>query len=164
MKVRDGKGVLNDLCMGYVEYLRSNGKKNFDDEAFRKEIYSGAMLYMFRLLFIFYASARNLLTDEEIKAFKDILSKSFSLFHSQKGTKQSYDLWKELKNLFGIIEDHYNGGLFDPKENKFLEENRVSDLFLCRVLYNMNFYEDEDGNEKLISYRDMGVRHLRNFI
>ena len=156
----NGKGVLNYLCMGYVEYLRSNGKKNFNDETFRKEIYSGAMLYMFRLLFIFYASARNLLTDEEIKEFKDLLSKCVSLFHSQKGTKQSYDLWKELKNLFGIIEDHYNGGLFDPKENKFLEENRVSDYFLSRVIYNMNFYEDENGEEKLISYRDMGVRHL----
>ena len=156
----DGKGVLNYLCMGYVEYLRSNGKKNFNDETFRKEIYSGAMLYMFRLLFIFYASARNLLIEKEIQAFKDLLSKSFSLFHSQKGTKQSYDLWKELKNLFAIIENQYNGGLFDPSANKFLEENRVSDYFLSRVLYNMNFYEDENGEEKLISYRDMGVRHL----
>lgn len=156
----DGKGVLADLCMGYVEFLKSKGKSDFKDDAFRKEIYSGAMLYMFRLLFVFYASARDLLTNEEIDSFYKLLKKSKNLFKSNKASRTSYELWHELREIFGIIDVHYNGGLFDPLENKFIENNRVSDYFLCRVLYNMNFYEDEDGNEKPISYRDMGVRHL----
>ena len=115
---------------------------------------------MFRLLFVFYAAARNLLTNDEINSFRKILNKSVSLFHSNKSSKQSFALWEELREVFGIIDVHYNGGLFDPQENKFIEANRVSDYFLCRVLYNMNFYEDEHNNEKSISFRDMGVRHL----
>jgi Alw26I/Eco31I/Esp3I family type II restriction m6 adenine DNA methyltransferase len=156
----EGKSVLNDLCMGYVDYLRSKGTKDFSEQKFRDQIYSGAMLYMFRLLFVFYASARNLLTDDEIKSFHKILNKCVALFHSNKSTKQSFDLWEELREVFGIIDVHYNGGLFDPEENKFIETTRVPDYYLCRVLYNMNFYADDSGNEQSISFRDMGVRHL----
>lgn len=155
-----GKGVLNDLCMGYVDYLRSKETKDFSKQNLRDQIYSGAMLYMFRLLFVFYASARNLLTDDEIKSFYKILNECVVLFHSNKGSKQSFVLWEKLREVFGIIDVHYNGGLFDPEENKFIDTTRVSDYFLCRVLYNMNFYQDENGNEKPISFRDMGVRHL----
>lgn len=159
-KQENGKGVLSDLCMGYVEFLQSKSKKDFSDESYRKEIYSGAMLYMFRLLFVFYASARDLLTNAEIESFHKILIKSRELFKSNKASHKSYNLWEELRGVFGIIDLQYNGGLFDPQENKLIESNRVSDNFLCRVLYNMNYYEDEDGEEKPISYRDMDVRHL----
>lgn len=156
----DGKGVLNDICMGYIEYLRSKGKNDFSDEDFRKEIYSGAMLYMFRLLFIFYATARELLTQEEIDSFREILKKSKALHKTPDAKRDSNKLWEGLRELFAIIEVHYNGGLFDPEEHKFIENTRISDYFLTRVLYNMNFYKDDYGNEQPISYRDMGVRHL----
>jgi hypothetical protein len=56
-KEEGGKGVLSNLCMGYVEFLKASGAANFDDEVLRKKIYHGAMLYMFRLLFLFYAAA-----------------------------------------------------------------------------------------------------------
>jgi hypothetical protein len=59
-----GKGVLSDLCMGYVEELRRKKEGDLDDEDLRKKIYHGAMLYMFRLLFLFYADSRWLLSDE----------------------------------------------------------------------------------------------------
>ena len=40
----EGKSVLNDLCMGYIDYLRSKGTKDFSEQAFRDQIYKGAML------------------------------------------------------------------------------------------------------------------------
>jgi len=59
-----GKGVLSSLCMGYVQALRARGGASLDDEEERRKIYHGAMLYMFRLLFLFYAEARDLLPKE----------------------------------------------------------------------------------------------------
>ena len=48
-----GKGVLSNLCMGYVEFLTASDAPNLDDDGLRRKIYHGAMLYMFRLLFLF---------------------------------------------------------------------------------------------------------------
>jgi hypothetical protein len=43
-KEEGGKGVLSNLCMGYVGFLKVSGSPNFDDEALRIKIYHGAML------------------------------------------------------------------------------------------------------------------------
>jgi len=67
-----GKGVLSDLCMGYVKELRRRGEANLNDEDQRKMIYHSAMLYMFRQLFLFYADARRLLSDENHTMFAKV--------------------------------------------------------------------------------------------
>jgi type I restriction-modification system DNA methylase subunit len=54
----------------------------------------------------------------------------------------------------------YNGGLFNPQENDFVENNKLLDLYLVPVLYYMTYYEDKSGTILLISYRDLSVRHL----
>ncbi len=154
-----GKGVLNDLCMGYVDYLRSQGKNDFSDSALRNDIYAGAMHYMFRLLFMFYASSRDLLDIDEIKQFRALLTKAAS-YHSASAPLDSFELWLGLRDVFSFVDEHYNGGLFDPSENNFIENNRVADYYLVNVINNLNTYEDDDGQIRPVSFRDMGVRHL----
>lgn len=156
----NGKGVLADISTGYVEYLRSTGVTDFSDDEFRKTIYKGSMLYMFRLLFLFYASARNLLDEEETENFHALVKRSKELFNTPNAKKDSFRLWYDLSDIFGKIDIHYNGGLFDPQENTFISDNRIADYYLCRVIYNMNYYKDKKEVERPISYRDMGVRHL----
>ncbi|GAP21871.1 Eco57I restriction-modification methylase domain-containing protein [Leptolinea tardivitalis] len=158
-----GKGVLSDLCMGYVEELRRRKEGDLDDEGLRKKIYHGAMLYMFRLLFLFYADARRLLSDEN----HDLLSKVESECRVRHDGIDSGDLtfpiWDSLEHIFVDIDQTYNGGLFSPQESeftRFLSDTRIGDSYLANVIFNLTTYREKNGQEKPISYRDMSVRHL----
>jgi len=161
-KEEGGKGVLSNLCMGYVEFLKTSGSPNFDDDALRGKIYHGAMLYMFRLLFLFYADARGLLNETNSKLLNDVLRRSKA--SSANNTSASgYSIWEDLERIFVDIDQSYNGGLFDPHESEFtqfIEESRVNNSHLASALHYLTSYQERSGEEKAISYRDMSVRHL----
>lgn len=161
-KEEGGKGVLSNLCMGYVGFLKSSGSPNFDDDALRGKIYHGAMLYMFRLLFLFYADARGLLNETNSNLLKDVLRRSKA--SSANNTAASgYSIWEDLERIFVDIDQSYNGGLFDPHESEFtqfIEESRVNNSHLASALHYLTSYEERSREEKAISYRDMSVRHL----
>jgi len=161
-KEEGGKGILSNLCLGYTIDLRKSGHLDFSDDNLRN-IYGSAMLYMFRLLFLFYSEARGLLKDKALEAFLFVLETAKNNQEKSELNKDSYELWMNLSNIFANIDLTYNGGLFNPSENKyttFLEDNKISDIYLTPVLYYMTYYEDKSGNYSPISYRDMGVRHL----
>ena len=158
-----GKGVLSDLCMGYVEALRSRGETNLDDEEQCKTIYHSAMLYMFRLLFLFYADARGLLSDDNHVLFERIETECRARFESAKSGNEDFPVWGSLEQIFVDIDQTYNGGLFSPQESKFTEfisDTRIGDNYLVNVIYNLSTYQEKNKQVKLISYRDMSVRHL----
>lgn len=158
-----GKGVLSDLCMGYVEALRSRGETNLDDEEQRKTIYHSAMLYMFRLLFLFYANARGLLSDDNHVLFERIETECRARFESAGSGDEVFPIWGSLEQIFVDIDQTYNGGLFSPQESKFTEfisDTRIGDNYLVNVIYNLSTYQERNKQVKPISYRDMSVRHL----
>ena len=158
-----GKGVLSDLCMGYLDELRRRKEGNLDDEGLRKKIYHGAMLYMFRLLFLFYADARRLMSDEN----HDLLSKvegECRTRHDGNGSSDlKFPIWDNLEHIFVDIDQTYNGGLFSPQESeftRFLSDTRIGNSYLVNVIFNLTTYHERNGQQKPISYRDMSVRHL----
>jgi len=158
-----GKGVLSDICMGYVEELRQRNEGNLDDEALRKKIYHGAMLYMFRLLFLFYADARRLLSDYNHALLEKVEAECRAYQYKGSIEAISISLWDSLEHIFVDIDQTYNGGLFSPQESvftRFLSETRISDVFLANVVFNLTTYHEKNGQEKPVSYRDMSVRHL----
>jgi hypothetical protein len=158
-----GQGVLSDLCMGYVEALRTAGGHNLDDVALRSKIYHGAMLYMFRLLFLFYAEARGLLSDDNQALLADAKSSANAVHKGKDGKGETTSLWERLSAIFVDIDQTYNGGLFSPQESEFtqfIEETRIADRYLAETLFNLTTYREKDGEERPISYRDMSVRHL----
>ena len=158
-----GQGVLSDICMGYVEELRNAGDVNLDNEDMRQKIYHGAMLYMFRLLFLFYADARGLLSDDNHDLLQQAANKANSHHRGVETTLAPFSLWKLLEEIFVDIDQTYNGGLFSPQESEFtqfIEETRIKDQYLAPPFHNLTTYKERDGSEHLISYRDMGVRHL----
>ena len=162
-----GKGVLSDLCMGLVEELRTSPQPSptgegvdLDDESLRRKIYHGAMLYMFRLLFLFYADARGLLSDENHALLAEVDADTRSLHNGETGGGR---LWNRLSAIFVDIDQTYNGGLFSPQESeftRFIEETHNADRYLAETLFNLITYHEKNGQERPISYRDMGVRHL----
>ncbi len=154
-----GEGALQTLCLGYLNTL--NKDRYSEEEHIR--IYRGATLYLFRLLFLFYSSARNLLKEENIEAFKNIVQDSLHL-HTQGGVQSnSYDLWHRLQNLFAKIDLTYDGGLFNPYESNltyFIEENKITNPFLSEVIFGLGYYQRSKRDFVLIEYRDLSVRHL----
>ena len=158
-----GKGVLSDLCMGYVDELRRKGGYNLDDETLRRKIYHGAMLYMFRLLFLFYAEARGLLSDKNKSLLGSVKTDVRALHNGEQNPGGGNALWERLSAIFVDIDQTYNGGLFSPQESEFtqfIEETSVLDQYLAETLYNLTVYREKNGQDCPISYRDMSVRHL----
>jgi len=158
-----GKGVLSDLCMGYVEELRHQNENNLDDEILRKKIYHGAMLYMFRLLFLFYADARRLLSDENHELLAKVEVECRTRHDGNASSDLNFPIWDSLEHIFVDIDQTYNGGLFSPQESeftRFLSDTRIDDSYLVNVIFNLTTYKEKNGQEKPISYRDMSVRHL----
>lgn len=156
-KIEDG--VLQTLCMGYIDSLK---KDKFNEEE-RDQIYGGAILYLFRLLFLFYSSARKLIKRETIEIFENIISDSFKYQNEGGFESNSTNLWLKLQNIFAEIDLTYNGGLFNPYESiltLFVEENRVSDNFLYKVIFELGFYLKEKEKYIRIEYRDLSIRHL----
>jgi len=162
-KDEGGQGVLSDICYGYVEYLRSQGMSDFNDDKVRETIYGGALFYMFRLLFIFYAQARELLHELELQEIDFILTKIRQYKENSTAQKDCFELWHSFNRIFSEINDVYNGGLFNPDENeftKFIDEKRIADCYLAEALFNLLHYKEKNKEVKTISYRDMNVRHL----
>ena len=119
-----------------------------------REVQENALRMLYRLLFIFYAESRSLLDTnnryyyelslQRLKAeVADRLDRSLPLL------SVSYTYWESLKNLFSLINDGsesrripreefyipaYNGGLFDPGKNAFLEGKRIGDSYLARAI------------------------------
>ncbi|BBB49220.1 Eco57I restriction-modification methylase domain-containing protein [Pelolinea submarina] len=158
-----GKGVLSDLCMGYVEELRQRKEGDLDDEGLRKKIYHGAMLYMFRLLFLFYADARRLLSDKNHELLAKVEGECRARHDGDNLITSDYQIWDSLERIFVDIDQTYNGGLFSPQESeftRFLSDTRISDSYLVNVIFNLTTYHERNGQEKPLSYRDMSVRHL----
>lgn len=158
-----GKGILSDLCMGYVNELRRKNEGDLDNVEMRKKIYHAAMLYMFRLLFLLYADARRLLSDDNHNLLEKVIATSHSLVTGKAPSDLRPSLWKNLEAVFVDIDQTYNGGLFSPQESEFtlfLSETPIANSYLANVVFNLTTYHEKKGEEKPISYRDMGVRHL----
>jgi hypothetical protein len=159
----NGKGVLSDLCMGYVEELRRSGEYDLDDEAVRRKVYHGAMLYMFRLLFLLYADARGLMSDANHVLLANVEMDANAIHNGEPSSETPCTLWERLSAIFVDIDQTYNGGLFSPQESEFtqfIEETRIADRFLAETFFNLITYREKNGQERPISYRDMSVRHL----
>lgn len=155
----EGEGVLQTLCLGYLDVLNQNTYN--EEECVR--IYGGAILYLFRLLFLFYSTARGLLKRENIESFMDIVQTSFRLHNEGGARSNSCDLWLRLQDLFAEIDLTYNGGLFNPHESnltRFIEKTKITDSFLLEVVFGLGYYQKSRENFVFIEYRDLSVRHL----
>ncbi len=155
----EGKGVLQTLCSGYLNTLN---QKNYSEKD-NKDIYDGAIIYLFRLLFLFYSTSRDLLKRESIEKFQNIIQDSFRFCHEGGLKNDSYNLWNRLQGLYVEINEKYNGGLFNYYESdftKFIEETKITDPFLSEVIFGLAYYQKSKGSFAPIEYRDLSVRHL----
>jgi len=169
-----GDGIMAQLCMGLVQAIDPSGTRAFTD-AERDEIYRNATYLLYRLLFIFYAEARNLLPmdrdDYKAISLNRLVEDAYTV-HLNPGNHaiQQTNLWDQLNTLFNAIQysdeymgiPPYNGGLFENDDKTYLKKHKIANRFLAETLVELAFItnEVEETPPDRIDYRDLSVRHL----
>ncbi len=158
--------ALRYVAQGFLDY--PGNKLPATPETY-KQIYDNSLILLYRLLFILYAEARDLLPLQENRPYY----RRFSLYaikHDVVSDLQEglvfYNTsmyWTRLKDLFRAINQGnpplgvttFNGGLFDPTRHLFLEQYTVGDESLCRAIDKL-----ARVNNNYVDYRDLAERHL----
>ena len=165
--------ALRYLAQGFLDYPRNQLAPT--PETLRR-IYSNSLTTLYRLLFIMYAEARELLPFRESVGYRE----QYSLYTVVRDTTRQLDsgltflvntgqVWCRLRDLFGLIDQGspplkvatFNGGLFDPQKHPFLEQYTIGDAQLQRALDLLaRIVNPQTGLREFIDYRDLVERHL----
>ena len=177
--------IVRQLCQGLVESCQAAGEDVTDPEI-RTAIYKNALFLIYRLLFVLYAEARDLLPLDvptyRAVCLRDLLAEVWENHkHGMRydpsinsGLRDEYAMWDRLQALFALIDQGdpaagvpaYNGGLFDPGRRPFLSQHRVRNSYLQAALIRLSTVPargktyDQDREPQPIDYRDLSVRHL----
>lgn len=170
---------LREKVFKCVEWLGQgflSRKENYLTEKDLNSIYHHSLILLYRILFVLNAEARDLLSTNPqtkyyrhfgIQRIKDRIIQEKEDFISAKTI-----LYDELLQLFHLINGdneklnremnvpRYNGGLFDPGRYKFLKEKKVGDDVISKVIYELSYRTDKNGDVHSIDYKGLGERHL----
>ena len=164
--------VVELLCRGFAAGF---SKKQLAELAL-KDIYDNSLTLLYRLLFAFYAEARELLPLTTSVSYRDNYSMR-KITHDidevirkgQQLTSQSTIYYQRIGSLFGLINTgdpglgvpEYNGGLFDPEEHAFLEEHAIADAHLVPAIQQLaQAYDKELKRVVAVDYNTLSERHL----
>ncbi len=166
------------LSGGFVAYGAARGEDVTSEEA-RRLIYEATLSLLYKLLFLLYAEARNLLPMDNPGYRAQSLTRMAQRVARRIDRREplgetSTALYDGLLNLFRLVDrgdrglglPRYNGGLFHfdfsdaadrerHRANWFLDQHKVPDVFLAPAL---NLLYRADGEP--IDYSFLGVRHL----
>ena len=137
-----------------------------------REVRDGALILLYRLLFILYAEDRDLLPVRELRYDDYGLRKmrvdvGDRMDRSDVFSDTSARYWGGLSDLFMAIDlgdasiglPPYNGGLFDPTRALVLTDIRIPDATMARVIDALSFDRIAEG-KKYINYRSLSVQQL----
>lgn len=168
--------ALRLLCEGCLKYPENQlGTDNLE------VIHDNALVFLYRLLFIFYAESLGLLPVERNHKYRELYSiRAIKLDIA--GRKDKGDNFSTtearycdaLHQLFTIINlgnemldvPAYNGGLFDPEKHPFLDAKgrkgiKVSDYYLADIIDLLaRSKEKDDERPAFVDYRSLAVQHL----
>ncbi|MCX6376820.1 MAG: hypothetical protein NTU88_12445, partial [Armatimonadetes bacterium] len=159
--------ALRHIAQGFLDYPPNNLKATPEALA---EIYDNSLILLYRLIFILYAEARELLPLRESALYRDMYSLhaikravANDLDYGHKLLPTSARLWPQLRELFQYINQGsddlsvatFNGGLFDPIKHEFLEKHTVGDARLQQAIDKL-----ARVNRAFVDYRDLSVRHM----
>ncbi len=169
--------IVRQLCQGLVESCRAAGEDVTVPET-RTAIYKNALFLVYRLLFVLYAEARELLPLDLARyravCLRDLLAEVRDNHRQGMHYEDEDALWTRLQALFALIDQGdpaagvpaYNGGLFDPGRRPFLTGHRMRNDYLQAALIRLTTIPsrgrsyDQDREPRPIDYRDLSVRHL----
>jgi len=155
--------ALRHLAQGFLDYP-ANALQPTPEVL--KETYDNSLILLYRLIFILYAEARELLPVRESELYREtysLLAIKQAVARGRHLLPTSARLWPQLTELFGFINKGepplhiatFNGGLFDPAKHPFLERYTVGDAHLQQAIDML-----ARVNGEFIDYRDLTVRHM----
>lgn len=138
-----------------------------------QEVREGALILLYRLLFILYAEDRDLLPVKDERYDDYGLRERVRLDIGKR--KDDNDIfsdtaaryWGAMSDLFLAIDQGdasiglppYNGGLFDQERNAILTNIRIPDSVMASVIDALSFERTDEGR-KYINYRNLSVQQL----
>lgn len=143
--------------------------------AYLDEVRQGALILLYRLLFVLYAEDRNLLPDESGPYAEFCLTRvRFDVAKRQDEgkpyPKSVITIWPRLMTIFTAIAEGnddlgippYNGGLFDRNAAPILTRVQVPDATLAQSILALSHEPDAGDGRGLryINYRDLSVQQL----
>jgi hypothetical protein len=157
------------LAAGFVK-----GRAEPIDEATLDEIYDNSLVALYRLLFVFYAEARELLPLESSQSYRETLSLT-ELVHDVGDKRErriafsttATSMWDRLAALWRAIDEGdddlavpaYKGELFASGGHPFLDEHKIADAYLADALELIG-YVMRNGAPQAVDYRSLSVAHL----
>lgn len=136
------------------------------------DVREGALVLLYRLLFLLFAEDRNLLpvTDARYERYslRRLRREVGSEFDAGRTFSESVSaLWSRLDGLFRCVGDGdaalglppYNGGLFEIGRPGVLDGLRLPDAAVAPLIDALSF-ERTTGERKYINYRDLSVQQL----
>ncbi|MBC8264793.1 MAG: hypothetical protein H8E47_11790 [Anaerolineales bacterium] len=169
--------IARQLCQGLAESCRAAGEDVTRPEI-RTDVYKNALFLVYRLLFVLYAEARDLLPLDvptyRAVCLQDLLAEVRANHKRGMEYDDDYAMWSRLQALFALIDQGdsvarvpaYNGGLFDPGRRDFLTEHRIRNDYLQAALIRLSTMPakgksyHQDRTPQPIDYRDLSVRHM----
>ena len=160
--------ALRHVAQGFLDYP-DNSLSAAEPETLTA-IYDSSLILLYRLLFILYAEARNLLPIQDDSTYREryslrALTREIErdLSRAIEPRRNSTRMYRYLTELFGFINvgdpplhiSTFNGGLFDPQRHTFLEHYNIADARLRQAI---DMLARVDG--QFIDYRDLSVRNL----
>jgi type I restriction-modification system DNA methylase subunit len=164
--------VVELLCRGFAVDL---AHERLADAAL-KDIYDNSLTLLYRLLFVFYAEARELLPLTTNASYRENYSLRKLTHDIDEIFKKGYELstsstqyYHNISSLFHLINNgdpklgvpEYNGGLFDPIEHPFLEKKSIPDAYLVRAIHQLARITDKKLKRQVaVDYNTLSERHL----
>jgi Eco57I restriction-modification methylase len=136
------------------------------------EVRQGALILLYRLLFVLYAEDRHLLPVERdayqefaLNKLRDEIAKKF--FERSEFSERATLYWARLETIFRAIGEGddtlgippYNGGLFQQAEAPILARCKLPDRVLADIIFPLS-HEKAEPRLKYINYRDLSVQQL----
>lgn len=136
------------------------------------EVREGALVLLYRLLFLFYAEDRLLLPARDaryapysVRALRQRVRDDMDAGRQWSSTIDR--IWRDLQGAFQLIDlgddevgmPAYNGGLFDRARSPLLVRTRVPDKVMAPIIDALS-RRTEDLLKAWINYRDLSVQHL----
>ena len=164
--------VVESLCHGFAAGFLPD-KLTSDN---LKAIYDSSLILLYRLLFVFYAEARELMPLATNVSYRENYSiykvaKDIDVITSKGNplSTKSTIYYLKINSLFGLINTgdkslnvpEYNGGLFSSQEHPFLDAHAIADSYLAPAIQHLaRVYDKELKQTFAVDYKTLSERHL----
>jgi len=166
--------VMPEIANGFIAYRREQLGIREETDASLREIYAAGLSLLYKLLFVLYAEARDLLPmrstgyrEQSVTALAEWAAARFDAHSPFSETTFATPRYDALLALFRRIDrgdpslgiPRYDGGLFSAAspENRFLERHKLSDRAVARVEDIMVRDAGEPVDYAYISVRNLGT-------